>query len=103
VLDGEQKREEGRNHRWHRLDELQGLKKGGKCYLRGPSCLRYGVHANGRLVHFSPVSFLIVLINLPDFFIPYLFMGSIAKRLISGETAHADPNGFFLRLYLERS
>jgi hypothetical protein len=49
------------------------------------------------------MAFLVVLVNLTALFIRGLFVGSITKRLILGETAQADPNGFFLRLYLERS
>jgi hypothetical protein len=55
------------------------------------------------LADFPPVTFVVVLIGLAAFFVPGLLVRSIAKRLILGKTAHADPNGFFLRLYLKRS
>jgi hypothetical protein len=49
------------------------------------------------------MAFLVVRVNSPTFFIPGFFVRSVAKRLIFGETAQTDPNGFFLRLNLERS
>jgi len=49
------------------------------------------------------MTFLIVCVNLTAFLIPGRLVGAIAKGLILGETAQADPNGFFLRFYLERS
>jgi hypothetical protein len=49
------------------------------------------------------MAFLVVGVNLTAFLIPDLLVGAIAKRLIFGEAAQADPNGFLLRLYLERS
>jgi hypothetical protein len=48
------------------------------------------------------MSFLVVGVNLTAFLFPGHLVGSVTKRLIFGETAHADPNGFFLRFYLER-
>jgi hypothetical protein len=46
---------------------------------------------------------LVVCVNLTAFLVPGLLVGPVAKRLIFGKAAHADPNGFFLRFYLERS
>jgi hypothetical protein len=57
---------------------------------------------SGALADFLAVAFLVVLIGLAAFFILGLLVRSIAKRLIPGKTTHADPNGFFLRLYLKR-
>jgi hypothetical protein len=47
--------------------------------------------------------FLVVLISLAAFFVPGFLVGSIAKWLVFGETAHANRNGFFLWRDLERS
>jgi hypothetical protein len=55
------------------------------------------------LINFSSMAFLVVGVNLAAFLVFSLLVGTIAKRLIFGETAHADPNGFFLRFYLKRS
>jgi hypothetical protein len=49
------------------------------------------------------MAFLVVGVNLTAFLVLDFLMGPIAKRLVFGQTAQADPNGFFLRLYLERS
>jgi hypothetical protein len=49
------------------------------------------------------MAFLVVGVNLTAFLVLGSLVGPVAKRLIFGETAHADPNGFFLRFYLERS
>jgi hypothetical protein len=48
------------------------------------------------------MAFPVVGVNLAAFLVLGLLVGPIAKRLIFGETAQADPNGFFLRLYLKR-
>jgi hypothetical protein len=55
------------------------------------------------LINFSSMAYLVVGVNLAAFLVLSLLVGTIAKRLIFGETAHADPNGFFLRFYLKRS
>ena len=55
------------------------------------------------LTDFSPVAFLVVFVGFAAFFIPGLLVRSIAKWLIPGETAQADPNWFFLWLDLKRS
>jgi hypothetical protein len=49
------------------------------------------------------MAFLVVGVDLTAFLVLGFLVGSIAKRLIFRETAQADPNGFFLRLYLKRS
>jgi hypothetical protein len=49
------------------------------------------------------VALVIVFVGFAVFFISGLLVRSIAKRLIPGETAHADPDGFFLWLDLKRS
>jgi hypothetical protein len=49
------------------------------------------------------MAFVVVLVSLAAFFIPGLLVRPVAKRLILGKTAHADPNGFLLRLDLKRS
>ena len=55
------------------------------------------------LTDFPPVAFLVVLVDFSAFFVPGFLMRSVAKRLVLGETAHADPNRRLLRLYLKRS
>jgi hypothetical protein len=49
------------------------------------------------------MAFVIVLVSLAAFFIPGLLVRPVAKRWILGKAAHADPNGFLLRLDLKRS
>ena len=55
------------------------------------------------LTDFPPVAFLVVLVDFSAFFVPGFLMRSVAKRLVLGETAHADPNRRLLRLNLKRS
>jgi hypothetical protein len=55
------------------------------------------------LGNFPPVALLVVLVGFAVFFISGLFVRPIAKRLIFGQTAHADPNGLILWLDLKRS
>ena len=55
------------------------------------------------LTDFPPVAFLVVLVDFSAFFVPGFLVRSVAKRLVFGETAHADPNGRLLRLNLKRS
>jgi hypothetical protein len=49
------------------------------------------------------MAFVVVLVGLAVFFIPRLLVRPIAKRLVLGKTAHADPDGFLLWLDLKRS
>jgi hypothetical protein len=49
------------------------------------------------------MAFLVVGVNFTVFLVLDSLVRPIAKRLVFGQTAQADPNGFFLRLYLERS
>jgi hypothetical protein len=49
------------------------------------------------------MAFLVIGVNLTAFLVLDFFVRPIAKGLVFGQTAQADPNGFFLRLYLERS
>jgi hypothetical protein len=49
------------------------------------------------------MAFLVVGVNLTVFLVLDSLVRPIAKRLVFGQTAQADPYGFFLRLYLERS
>jgi hypothetical protein len=55
------------------------------------------------LTNFAPVAFLVVLVDFSAFFVPGLLVRSVTKRLVLGETAHANPDRSFLRLNLERS
>jgi hypothetical protein len=55
------------------------------------------------LTDFSPVAFLVVLVEFSAFFVPGFLVRPIAKRLVLGETAHTDPNRRLLRLNLKRS
>ena len=56
-----------------------------------------------RSVEFLPMAFLVVQVGLASCFVPGHFVRSVAKRLILGQAAHANPNRFILRLNLERS
>jgi len=49
------------------------------------------------------MSFGIVLVGLAVFLIAGSLVRSVAERLIPRKAAHANPNGFLLRLDLERS
>jgi hypothetical protein len=55
------------------------------------------------LAEFPTVTVFVVLVGFAVLFIPGLFMGSIAIRLILAQAAQADPNRLVLGLYLERS
>ena len=55
------------------------------------------------LTNFPPVAFLVVVVDFSAFFVPGLLVGSVTKRLVLRETAHANPDRGFLRLNLERS
>jgi hypothetical protein len=55
------------------------------------------------LTNFAPVAFLVVLVDFSAFFVPGLLVRSVTKRLVLGETAHANPDRSLLRLNLERS
>ena len=55
------------------------------------------------LTDFPPVAFFVVLVDFSAFFVPGFLVRSVAKRLVLGETAHADPNGRLLRLNLKWS
>jgi hypothetical protein len=55
------------------------------------------------LANFPPVAFLVVVVDFSAFFVPGLLVGSVTKRLVLRETAHANPDRGFLRLNLERS
>lgn len=56
-----------------------------------------------RSVEFLPMTFLVVQVGFAGCFVPGHFVRSVAKRLILGQAAHANPNRFILRLNLERS
>jgi hypothetical protein len=49
------------------------------------------------------MAFLIVLVDLAISFVPGLFVRAVAKRLVFGKPAHANPDGCLLRLDLERA
>ena len=49
------------------------------------------------------MAFLIVLVDLAFSFVPGLFVRAVAKRLVFGKPAHANPDGCLLRLDLERA
>ena len=48
------------------------------------------------------MTFGVVFVGLAVFFSGSAFMGAVAEGLVPGESAHADPDGFFLRLDFER-
>jgi len=53
--------------------------------------------------YFPTMAFFIVLVDLSFSFVPGLFVRAVAKRLVFGKPAHANPDGCLLRLDFERA
>ena len=55
------------------------------------------------LADLPPVTFRVVLVDFPVFFVPGLLVRPVAKRLIRRKTTQADPDRLLLRLDFQRS
>jgi hypothetical protein len=71
---------------------LSSLRSSGPC--SEPSCATKRCDRSG--LNLSSVAFRVVFVSFVRLLVFGPFMGSIAEGLILGETAHTDPNGFFL-------
>ena len=52
---------------------------------------------------FVAMPFRVVLVGFAVFLVPGSLMRAVAERLVLGESAHANPDGFLLGLDLQRS